>query len=243
MKSKKLKHAFAVLVILCAAMAAFAALLWFRVIKINHPKGLKGADISSYQGQTDWAELSQHMDFVFVKATEGSGSTDDMFAENFTGAKAAGLVTGAYHFFSFDSAGSTQAENFINALESTGQTDGMLPPVIDVELYGEYTDNPKSAEEAVPEIKAMISAIEEKYGEKPIIYTTFKTRSRYKEAFDGCMLWERNVFFRPLHNDWTFWQYSDREKFSGYDGDEEFIDMNVFSGSREDLEAITLKTQ
>ncbi|WP_296585082.1 GH25 family lysozyme [Ruminococcus sp.] len=243
MRSNKIRHAFAVLFLLFAAMAVFAALLWFRVIKINHPKGLKGADISSYQGQTDWAELSKHMDFVFVKATEGSGSTDDMFVENFTGAKEAGLVTGAYHFFSFDSSGSTQAENFINALESTGQTEGMLPPVIDVELYGEYTDSPKPADEAVPEIKAMISAIEEKYGTKPIIYTTLKTRFRYKEAFDGCMLWERNVFFRPLHNDWTFWQYSDSEKLDGYDGDEEFIDMNVFSGSMEDLESITLKSQ
>jgi lysozyme len=180
------------------------------------------------------------MDFVFVKATEGSSSTDEMFIHNFTGAKEAGLVTGAYHFFSFDSAGSTQAENFINAIDSTGQADGMLPPVIDVELYGEYTDNPKPADEAVPEIKAMISALEERYGAKPIIYTTFKTRSRYKEAFEGCMLWERNVFFRPLHNDWTFWQYSDREKFEGYDGDEEFIDMNVFAGSREELDALVI---
>ncbi len=232
-----------VFLIMAAAAAAFAALLWFRVISLNHPDGIKGADISSYQGQTDWAELSKHMDFVFVKATEGSSSTDDMFMDNFTGAKEAGLVTGAYHFFSFDSTGITQADNFIGALESTGQTDGMLPPVIDVELYGRYTEDPKPAEEAVPEIKAMISAVEERYGAKPIIYTTMKTRKRYKEAFDGCMLWERNVFFRPLNNDWTFWQYSDHEKFDGYDGDEEFIDMNVFSGSREDLEALTLHTR
>ena len=243
LKSKGIRRFVMIVILMAVAAAVFAALLWFRVIKINHPDGLKGADISSYQGNTDWAELSKHMDFVFVKATEGSGSTDDMFVENFTGAKEAGLVTGAYHFFSFDSAGSTQAENFINALESTGMTDGMLPPVIDVELYGKYTKEPLSAEKAVPEIKAMISAIEEKYGAKPIIYTTMKTRTRYKEAFDGCMLWERNVFFRPLHNDWTFWQYSDSEKFGGYEGDEEFIDMNVFSGSMEDLEAITLSTR
>ena len=239
MNSRKIKR-FVIILILMAAAAVFAGLLWTRVIKLNHPKGLKGADVSSYQGQTDWAELSKHMDFVFVKATEGSSSTDEMFIHNFTGAKEAGLVTGAYHFFSFDSAGSTQAENFINAIDSTGQADGMLPPVIDVELYGEYTDNPKPADEAVPEIKAMISALEERYGAKPIIYTTFKTRSRYKEAFEGCMLWERNVFFRPLHNDWIFWQYSDREKFEGYDGDEEFIDMNVFAGSREELDALVI---
>ena len=76
LKSKGIRRFVMIVILMAVAAAVFAALLWFRVIKINHPDGLKGADISSYQGNTDWAELSKHMDFVFVKATEGSGSTD-----------------------------------------------------------------------------------------------------------------------------------------------------------------------
>ena len=241
MKKKKiwLRVTIALLVLFTAA-AVMAALMWYKIVKLNHPKGLKGADVSSYQGQTDWAVLSGKMDFVFVKATEGSAATDEMFLHNFTGAMDSGLYTGAYHFFSFDSPGSSQAENFIAALDSTGRTEGMLPPVIDVELYGEYRNDPKKAEEVIPELRDMIDAIEARYGVRPIIYSTGKSYIRYQEGFEGCLLWDRNVFFSPLNNDWTFWQYSDTECFEGYNGEEKYIDMNVFCGSREDLEALTL---
>lgn len=241
MKIKRIKKGLVIgILVVYLLTMIMAALVYNRVIKLNHPSGLKGADVSSYQGQTDWAVLSKQMDFVFVKATEGSGSTDEMFIHNFNGAMEAGLYTGAYHFFSYDSSGSTQAENFITALESTAKTDGMLPPVLDVELYGSYSVSPKQAKEVVPEIKTMISMIEEKYGVKPIIYCTGKTYSRYGAAFEGCLLWRRNVYFHPFSRDWTFWQYSDTECFEGYHGEEKFIDMNVFSGSREELEALLI---
>jgi lysozyme len=29
---------------------------------------------------------------------------------------------------------------------------------------------------------------------------------------------------------WTFWQYTNREKLNGYHGTEKYIDMNVFDG-------------
>jgi lysozyme len=33
------------------------------------------------------------------------------------------------------------------------------------------------------------------------------------------------------HRSWTFWQYTNREKLSGYHGKEKYIDMNVFNGN------------
>lgn len=219
----------------------FLGAVWAKIIKLNHPKGLKGADVSSYQGETDWAVLSKEMDFVFIKATEGSSYTDEMFPHNFAGARAEGLYTGAYHFFSFDSAGATQAENFISAIDGSGLTDGMLPPVIDVELYGEYMKHPKPAEEVIPEIEAMVSALEERYGKKPMIYCTGRAYRLYSEGFEGCLLWRRNVYFRPLGSDWTFWQYTDTEQLEGYHGDEKYIDMNVFCGSETELAALCIE--
>ena len=214
----------------------FARLMQARVIKLNHPTGIKGADVSSYQGDIEWDVLSKNMDFVFIKATEGSKYTDEYFADNFSGAANCGLIHGAYHFFSFESSGEAQAANFINAIDSTEMTDGMLPPVIDVELYGEYTTSPESAEKVIPEIRAMSAAIEEHYGVRPIIYCTGTAYSLYHEGFDGCLLWERNVYFKPFHKDWTFWQYSDSEIMDGYSGEEKHIDMNVFKGSASQLE-------
>ena len=37
---------------------------------------------------------------------------------------------------------------------------------------------------------------------------------------------------------WTFWQYSNRDRLDGYDGEESFIDMNVFDGDLDDLRAL-----
>ena len=34
---------------------------------------------------------------------------------------------------------------------------------------------------------------------------------------------------------WTFWQYSDKGELNGYNGEEKYIDMNVFNGTREDF--------
>ena len=245
MKKKKilLRVTIALLVLFTAA-AVMAALMWYKIVKLNHPKGLKGADVSSYQGQTDWAVLSGKMDFVFVKATEGSAATDEMFLHNFTGAMDSGLYTGAYHFFSFDSPGSSQAENFIAALDSTGRTEGMLPPVIDVELYGDHRRDPKPAEEVVPELREMVGRLEAEYGMKPIFYATGSGYRLYvRDNFPDCGLWIRDVYTRPSgDSDWVFWQYSGTDVLDGYNGEEKYIDRNVFRGTRKEFEDFCAKS-
>ena len=45
-----------------------------------------------------------------LRRTEGSGYEDEYFQQNFQNASETGIRIGAYHFFSFDSSGITQAE-------------------------------------------------------------------------------------------------------------------------------------
>jgi len=42
----------------------------------------------------------------------------------------------------------------------------------------------------------------------------------------------------PDGRDWAFWQYSHRDSLPGYDGEEHYIDMNVFDGSVRELRAL-----
>lgn len=72
------------------------------------------------------------MKFAFIKATEGSSFVDKYFLKNWTNANKTGMRVGAYHFFSFDSKGETQAEQYIRTVPKYKQA---LPPVIDVEFY------------------------------------------------------------------------------------------------------------
>lgn len=213
------------------------------IILLNNPSRssypVRGVDVSHYQNEIDWKLLaSQDIDFAFIKATEGSGTVDECFAYNWSQAAESGLYTGAYHFFSYDSSGVTQAENYINTVPVT---ENMLPPVIDVEFYGDKFSNPPSREEVDSILSDMIEKLEEHYGMTPIIYATEKSYKMFISGdYEDNPIWIRNVIQPPSfpENDdreWTFWQYSDKGRLKGCSGDEKFIDMNVFNGSMENF--------
>lgn len=200
---------------------------------------VKGVDVSSYQGDIDWQTLSsQDISFVFIKATEGSSFVDKYFADNYAEAQKTDLSVGAYHFFSYDSAGITQAENFINTVAPHV---GMLPPVIDLEFYGNKTENPPTKEYVDEQLKEMLNALEAHYKMKPIIYATETTYELYLvNDYQEYDIWIRNVITTPKLSDgrtWKFWQYTNREKLDGYIGKEKYIDMNVFHGNIEEYNA------
>ncbi len=195
---------------------------------------IKGVDVSSYQGNVDWEKLaSQDIRFAFVKATEGSGHVDSEFDNNWNGASQAGLRVGAYHFFSFESSGLTQAQNYINHVPVS---DSSLPPVVDVELYGGQSIGQLDRIRLRRELTDMLEALELHYGKKPIIYTPDDTFNVFiDEKLAQYTLWISNKVTSPNNENWTFWQYSGRKRLEGYDGRESFIDMNVFSGTPEEF--------
>lgn len=196
---------------------------------------VKGVDVASYQGEINWPKLEeQRIKFAFIKATEGSSFVDPYFADNWKDAQNTSLRIGAYHFFSYDSEGETKAKNYIETVPENGQA---LPPVIDVEFYGDKEKNPPKRSMVEQELKEMVNILEEHYGKRVILYTTEKAYHLYiKNSFEQCDIWIQNVFTQPTlpdKRDWTFWQYTDRGRLQGYSGKERFIDLNVFYGSKE----------
>ena len=143
----------AVLLIDAAALSVLGVLRWRGLLLLPREADpdqweVFGVDVSAYQGVVDWAALAgQGVDFAFIKATEGSALRDRRFSANWAGAAEAGVRAGAYHFLSYDSPGETQAENFI---QTVPLTPGMLPPVVDLEFYGAYLEEPPEREQ-VPE--------------------------------------------------------------------------------------------
>ena len=198
---------------------------------------IRGVDVSSYQGDINWEVLAkQDIKFAFIKATEGSSFVDEKFNANYENAHKSNLKVGAYHFFSYDSEGSTQAENFINTVP---KTDNMLPPVIDIEFYGDKGKNLPDVEETQKQLEIMLNMLEEHYQKKPIIYAVQKSYNLYiANKFGEYKLWIRDVYFRPKLKDgakWTFWQYTDKARLQGYKGKEVRIDVNVFNGDEKEL--------
>ncbi len=199
---------------------------------------VRGVDVSAYQGDIDWQTLSnQDISFAFVKATEGSSFVDRKFAFNFSEAQKTELKVGAYHFFSYDSSGITQAENFINTVKPF---EGMLPPVIDLEFYGDKEKNPPDRDKVATELQAMLDALEQHYGLQPIIYATERSYELYLSGgYEEYDIWIRNVISKPdLADDrsWTFCQYTNRGRLDGYNGEEKYIDINVFCKMKEEFD-------
>lgn len=199
---------------------------------------VQGIDVSHYQGDIDWKKIEeQDISFAFIKATEGSRTVDEYFHTNWEAASQTGMAVGAYHFFSFDSGAEKQAELFINTV---GELSGKLIPVVDVEYYGDKEKNPPERETVVEELKKFLAIFQTRYQVKPMIYSTYQVYRRYiKGAFDEYPLWLRNVYYLPNldgNAGWTFWQYTDTAELDGYEGEEKYIDKNVFNGSEQELE-------
>ena len=196
-------------------------------IPINY--SIHGIDVSKYQEIIDWESVKAmnvedvHIEFAFIKATEGNVNTDRYFKRNWKKATDAGITKGAYHFFIATRNGKLQAENFISCVDlSTGD----LPPVLDVEqTYGVPPDKLRER------VKEFLITVENHYGVKPIIYTNVDFYAQYlKDEFDDYPLWvahylqkERPRIYRP----WQFWQHSETGRVNGIIYR---VDFNVFSG-------------
>ena len=202
-----------------------------------------GVDISSYQADVDMEKLKeQDIRFVYIKASEGSKLQDDRFAANWANAEKAGLPSGAYHFFSFDSPGGTQAENFITAVGD--DIKGRLLPVVDVEYYGDKEKNPPEKEDVIRELTVFLNAVEDKYGVKPMIYTGAGIYEKYLSDFAPEYKFWISSLYTPLgwnyHGDWYIWQYLNRGRLEGCSGGEQYIDLNVLNKEKT-LDELTVR--
>jgi lysozyme len=194
-----------------------------------------GIDISKWQGAINWeAVRGAGTRFVFIKATEGGDHLDEKFAENWQGAKAAGIPRAAYHFVYWCRPGHEQAQFFTQHIPNDPDA---LPPVLDVEWNGHSRTCPRKVapEKARAKMRVMLEELEQLTGKRPIIYTDITFHAEVIEGtdeFDKYPFWIRSVAAPPreryTNRPWSFWQYTTTGRVPGIKGD---VDRNVFAGS------------
>ncbi|KAG9309495.1 glycoside hydrolase family 25 protein [Chiua virens] len=170
-----------------ASLALALAVARATPVKRSDPLGI---DVSDYQTDIDWTTVVDNgIQFVYIKATEGTDYISPEFSSQYTGATDAGLIRGAYHFAHPDeSTGATQADYFLanggatllyvmllsNFLLGGWSADGItLPGALDIEY------NPDGAEcygltasEMVSWVQDFSDTYEATTGRYPVIYTT-----------------------------------------------------------------------
>lgn len=192
---------------------------------------VRGIDLSSHNGEIDFEMLaSDSIDFVMLKATEGTTFQDPKFHSNYLKARQAGIkAVGAYHFFRFDTDGEMQAMNFLNSLR--GKTLD-LPAVVDLEEWS----NPSNiaTEDIVARLDALINYLHQN-GHNVMFYTNKDGYERFlKGRFDEYPLWICSFNNPPLDkngDDWAIWQYSHLGWAEGCGSE---VDLNTFNGTREE---------
>ncbi|AMP19996.1 hypothetical protein AZF37_01310 [endosymbiont 'TC1' of Trimyema compressum] len=200
---------------------------------IGNGKNLKGIDVSNHQGKIDWQALPHDkINYVFIKATEGTTYNDPFFKGNWQNASEYNFLKGAYHFFTVGTSGADQAKAFIAQVP---KEKNVLTPVIDLELIGE------NREEIITEIRVFVNKIEEHYEVKPIFYINKNTFHTYVEGvFNDYMIWYADYADEPALDEsiWTFWQYTESGLIEGIKGP---VDFNIFRGNKQDLESIIIQ--
>lgn len=197
---------------------------------------IRGVDVSHHQGPIDWRALAADgTHFAYVKATEGGDWRDTRFHENWAAAHEAGVLRGAYHFFTLCSPGAAQAANMIATVPDEP---GMLPPAVDLEFGGNCSARPSTGD-FLTELDQFLTAIEDHYRMRPVVYTNAVFYNAYLAEVPPDVTWWIASPVRPPWGAprWSIWQYFPGHR-PGVDGR---VDRNVFRGSIEDLRALTAR--
>ncbi|MBQ7443382.1 MAG: glycosyl hydrolase family 25 [Bacteroidaceae bacterium] len=183
-----------------------------------------GIDVSHYQGRIDWREVARsgEVQYVYLKATEGSDLIDNTFRYNLSSARMAGFKVGVYHFYR---PGASIESQFANLTSQVALRDMDLLPIIDVESRGRA-----SLPDFQEKLLRFVRLVERHYGVRPIIYTS---RDFYNKYLAGpfsnykYMIARYHTDIPELVDDAAFvmWQYTSSGRVRGIRGN---VDRSCF---------------
>ncbi len=134
----------------------------------------EGVDVSSHQGNVDWATLwNSGVRWAYTKATEGTYYTNPYFGQQYKGSFDVGMIRGAYHFATPDTTnGATQADYFVDHGGGWSKDGKTLPGALDIE-WNPYGDScyGKTPSAMVTWIRDFLNQYRARTGRDAVIYT------------------------------------------------------------------------
>ena len=80
------------------------------LISSIHSDYIRGIDVSFYQGEIDWYDVSDEVTFAIIRIGQGTRIIDEQFENNYKGAKDAGVQLGAYLYCDSTDVAGAEAE-------------------------------------------------------------------------------------------------------------------------------------
>jgi lysozyme len=200
-----------------------------------------GIDISHHNGLIDWDKTEEatnnnvKLNFVFIKASEGTSITDKQFKTNWDAAKKHGFVRGAYHYYIPWRDPESQIKIFTKNVKLIK---GDFAPVLDIEENALRPDK-----KIIEDIGTWLRLAENYYGIRPIIYTNQSFYNKFiKGNFENYPLWiadysKTELKIYPIES-LEFWQYSKKGKLDGIEGE---VDFNSYLKSESDFQQLLIR--
>ena len=222
-----------------------------------------GVDVSKWQEGINWDELAifcdrqglvytvktdstiyvHPVDFVFIKATQGTDIQDPFYLSHVQQARKHYIKMGSYHVLVLEPTKESikaQIENFTRHLQMEKHD---LPPMLDLEkdkLEKWQKELRMSDDEVQDYILQWLEGFEEATGMKPIIYGSENYWDEHlkKREFEDYTHWiahypkddslknNKKAVVRPKRQAWTFWQMTEKAFAGGVN-----IDIDKFNGS------------
>ncbi len=205
---------------------------------------IEGIDVYEGNGAIEWHRVAEDgKSFAFIRGAYGDRA-DKMVAQNYAGAKDAGLLCGVYHFYRVTRDPQAQAQLMADILAKIGYDAGDLPPVIDVEDNPAYDGpwNPADNGRYVTGLLAWLDKLKTSTGRTPIVYVRagFWNTIDNPDGFAVCPLWiaHYGVAAPRLPSTWgdyTFWQYAEDGLVDGVHG---HCDLDRFNGEMDALNVL-----
>jgi GH25 family lysozyme M1 (1,4-beta-N-acetylmuramidase) len=201
------------------------------------PAFVDGIDVSYHQGAIYWPGVAgSGRRFAYIRASAGTLTADTAYPANRSGARAAGLAVGAYHYGNPDSAPNDAANEAAWFLQNATIASGDLVPVLDLEVANGLDPASMTAW-----AQTWLTQVTAATGVQPIIYTN---RSFWSSsvadtdwfARNGYRLWVASwtTAAQPTvpgadwgGTGWTLWQHSSTGAVPGVSG---AVDLDRFNG-------------
>ena len=183
-----------------------------------------GIDVSTWQGNIDWAKTSKVVDFAIFRSSYGT-TTDNQFYNNLNGCVTYGVPFGIYVYtHALDAA--TARKEAQHALSLVQGYDLAFPIFIDME---ESEQAALSNSKKLEITKAFCETIEAG-GYEPGIYSALSWYNSYytDPYYDTLFKWVAQIYSTSQYKGGTrMWQYSWTGSISGISGD---VDCNYYYG-------------
>lgn len=193
---------------------------------------LIGIDVSSHQGEIDWKKVKEAgVEFVFIRVGgrgygyEGNLFRDERAKANYEGAKANGLLVGAYFFSqALDKYEAREEAQLVLEMTEGWQLD--FPVAFDWEyLHFEARTDDMTKEEITECALAFCDELE-KNGVQPMLYTGVNARTLDLYQVQQYPMWLALYSDTMYYHNWmSFWQYSCTGRVDGIQTD---VDLNIF---------------